>query len=181
MAINRSLLYKELSKKDSDLKIKELLKERIYLSSRHFKPGNLILTSYNAKHKEFKYDKIPLALVLVRGQKYSLVLNFHWLPVNMRINLIYIILKMNKRNIQQNKPLEFSYKDLKPLLKKFNYAPCIRKYINGRMGKTGIVIPPDRLIEVARLQTEVFTGGKYSSTQLYSMAKKAGRKRAAKK
>lgn len=174
-------MFKELSKKDSDLKIKELLKERIALSSKFFKPGNLIMTSYNAKHKEFTYDKTPLALILKRGQKYSLVLNFHWIPVHLRIGLIKTILKMNKENIKTNKPLVFSYEDLKPMLKGLGYAPCIRKYINGRMGKVGIVIPPDRLAEVARMRTETFTEGKYSANQLYRMARNAGVRRAKKK
>lgn len=179
MARNRSLLVKELSKKDSNEKVKDLLKQRINLQARyHLKPGNIVLTSYNAKFKEFTYDKTPLVLVLKRGRKYTLGLNFHWLPVTMRMYLVNHILKINKENIKNNKPLDFSYADLKPMLKKLGYAPCIRKYINARMGKQGVVIPPERLTEVARVKTESFTNGRYSANQLFQMAKNRGRKKA---
>ena len=110
MAINRSLFYKELSKKDSDGKVQDLLKQRIAFQAKyHFRPGHLIFTSYNAKHKEFTYDKTPLALILKRGKTHTLVLNFHWIPVSMRIYLIKHILKLNKKNIEQNKPLDLDY------------------------------------------------------------------------
>lgn len=169
MAINRSALVKEFSKKETDEVVKKLLKERVVLSSKHYKPGNLLFTSYNAKHKDLVYDKTPLALILVRGKKYSLVLNFHWIPLRMRLKLIDIILKMNKYNIANKKPLEFSYGDLKPLLKRLGYAPCIRKYINVRMGRQGVVIPPERLREVAQLRTANFTNG-LSAEVIYKQA-----------
>lgn len=173
----RSNLTKEFSSKETSQKIKDLLKQRVRLYRQHYQPGNIIFTSYNAKFKEFTYDKTPLALILKRGKTHTLVLNFHWIPVSMRINLIRHILLVNKKNIENNKPLEFSYEELKPMLKSLGYAPCIRSYINSRIGRIGVVIPPDRLTEVARLKTENFTQGKYSATQLYQMARKAGRKK----
>lgn len=173
MAINKSLFFKELSKKDSDVKVKDLLKQRIKLQARyHMQPGNLLFTSYNAKDKTQTYDKTPLILILRRGSKYTLGLNFHWLPIQKRIFLIGEILKMNKRNIKEGKPLDFNYLDLKPMLKQLGYAPCIRLYINSRLGKIGVVVPPDRLTEVSRVKAESFTNGKYSANQLYKMALK---------
>jgi len=61
------------------------------------------------------------------------------------------------------------------MLKGLGYAPCIRLYINSRMGRVGVVIPPERLLEVSKLKTESFTNGKYSAAQLYNMAKKRGK------
>lgn len=178
MADNRSLFRKEMSIKQSNAKIKEIIKESTFLrAKKHLQPGQLVFTSYNAKHKENTYDKTPLALILVRGEKYSLVLNFHWLPYAMRIYLITHILKLNKENIANGRKLDFSYGDLKPMLKRLGYAPCIRKYFNIRIGKIGVSVPPDRLMEMARLRAESFTNGKYSASQLYSMAKKAGQAR----
>lgn len=173
MAVNKSLFYKELSKKESNDKVKDLLKRRIKLQAKyHMQPGNLLFTSYNAKDKTQTYDKTPLVLILRRGSKYTLGLNFHWLPVSKRMFLINHIMKVNKRNIKNNKPLEFNYRDLKPMLKSLGYAPCIRLYINSRMGRIGVVVPPDGLGEVARLKAESFTNGRYSAAQLYQMAKK---------
>lgn len=168
---------KELSPTQSYKKVKELLKERKKMTKKDMIPGNLIFTFYNAKYKENTYDRTPLVLLLKRNGTHTLGLNFHWIPMSMRINLIKHIIRLNEKNIKANKPLEFSYNQLKPMLKTLGYAPCIRMYINKRFSSTGVVIPPDRLIEVARLKTETFTKGKYSAEQLYKMARKAGRKK----
>ena len=176
MAVNRSLFYKELSKKDSTEQLKVLLKQRIRLQAKkHYQPGHLVFTSYNAKYKENTYDKTPLVLVLVRGSRHTLGLNFHWLPVSRRMYLINHILKINKDNIKNGRPIEFSYGDLKPMMKSLGYAPCIRKYINARLGQIGVALPPERLVEVARLRAETFTQGRYSSSQLYRMARERGK------
>ena len=79
------------------------------------------------------------------------------------------------------KPLEFDYRQLKPMLKSLGYAPCIRLYINGRMGRIGVPIPPDRLSEIARVKGESFTKGRYSASELYQMAKSRGKKKNSKK
>lgn len=170
---NKSQKIKELTPVQSYAAVKDLLKERKSMTTSDLVPGNLVFTFYDAKYKEFTYDRTPLALILKRSSKYTLVLNFHWLPLKMRINLIKHIILMNKKNVKKNLPLTFSYSDLKPMLKSLGYAPCIRLYINNRIGRTGVIIPPDRLIEVARLRTETFTNGKYSAEYLYSKARKS--------
>lgn len=173
MARERSLFNKELSKKQSNLVLQDLLKKRIRLQAKkHIIPGNIIFTSYNAKDKSQTYDKTPLALILKRGSKHSLVLNFHWLPISKRMYLINIILEQNKQNIKNGKPLNFDYQSLKPLLKSIHYAPCVRRYINSRMGRVGVPIPPSDLVHVAKMKAETFTEGRYSAAQLYQMAKK---------
>ena len=178
MARDRSLLFKELSKKDSDESVKMLLKKRIKLQARyHMIPGMLLFTSYNAKDQSQTFDKTPLILILKRNSKYTLGLNFHWIPLSMRLNLVKAIIKMNTKNIEKNKPLEFSYEKLKPMLKSLGYAPCIRLYINSRLGNVGVPVPPENLLQMARLKTESFTNGKYSASQLYQMAKAAGKRR----
>jgi len=168
---------KELPQRLSNLKVQELLKERQRIKSKHFIPGFIIFTSYNAKFKENTYDKTPLVLVLKRGTSHTLGLNFHWIPFRMRLKLIKIILKLNKTNIKQNKPIVFNYGELKPLLKGLGYAPCIRLYINKRFSPSGVIIKPERLLEVARLKAETFTQGRYSAEQLYAKALTAGKKK----
>lgn len=168
---------KELSASESNKKAKELIKERKLLKLSDMVPGRLIFTSYDAIDKKNTYDPTPLILVLRRNRKYTLGLNFHWIPLSMRINLIKTILKMNRENIKKGKPIDFNYIDLKPMLKALGYAPCIRLYVNSRMGRKGVVIPPERLVEVARLKTESFTNGRYSAAQMYAMARAAGKRR----
>jgi hypothetical protein len=168
---------KELTNGQSNAKVKDLLKEKKNLSKAEMQPGNLLFTAYDAKDKTFAYDKTPLVLILRRNRTHTLGLNFHWIPLSMRINLIKYILKLNKKNIEKNKPLDFNYKDLKPMLKSLGYAPCIRLYINKRFGPKGVVLPADRMVEIARLKTESFTNGRYSASQMYQRARKAGKKK----
>jgi hypothetical protein len=168
---------KELSPSQSFKKVKDLLKERKKMTKDDVRPGNLIFTFYDAKDKQNTYDRTPLTLILKRNGSHTLGLNFHWIPLSMRLNLIKTIVRLNEKNIKQNKPLEFSYEQLKPMLKSLGYAPCIRLYINKRISSTGVVIPPDRLMEVARLKTETFTKGRYSASQLYQMARRRGKAR----
>lgn len=157
----------QLSKGDSKKLLKELLR-----SAKRFRkdliPGNLILTMYDAKYKA-PYDARPLFLVLAKNSHHVLGLNFHWLPVNMRMKLIYAILKLNSKNIKEKKPLVFSFKQLKPFLKRFNYAPCVRLYIRSRFAPKGVVISPENLVKVARLDTAIFTG--ISAEKAYALAR----------
>jgi hypothetical protein len=168
---------KELTPQESYKKVKDLIKEKKKLSNKDFEPGNLIFTHYNAKFKENTYDQTPLVLVLRRSKKYTLGLNFHWILPNMRTNLVFAIMKMNKANIKRGRPLEFSYQDLKPMLKGLGYAPCIRLYINARFVAKGVVVPPERLMEISMMRTETFTNGKYSAADLFRKAKRSGRRK----
>lgn len=169
-----------MSIKDSNKYFKKLLKEKKQLTKKDLIPGNTIFFAYNAKYKDEIYDKTPVSLILRRNKTHTLGLAFHWIPYNMRLSLIKYIMRVNKENIKKGKPLDFSYKDLKPRLKSLGYAPCIRLYINKRMSRNGVVISPDRLF-IARLRTETFTGGRYTADQLYKKAVNKSNKRKRKK
>lgn len=145
------------------------------LKDNDFKSGNLLFLKYSAKDKTRIYDKNPLIMVLVHNSKHTLGLNFHWLPYNMRIELIRLIYSLNYSNVKNRKPLKFSYDDLRAFLKKRGYAPCIRKYINkGQNGvgfsKIGYKVPNSQLLGFARLNMMIFTGG-LSTQQVYALAK----------
>jgi hypothetical protein len=167
----------ELTPAESVKKVRALLKEKKKMRTADKVPGNLIFVNYNAKDKTQTYDRTPLILIFRYNGRHLLGLNFHWIPLSMRLRLIKDIILMNKNNIKNDRPLEFSYQQLKPMLKSLGYAPCIRLYISRRMSITGIVIPPDRLMEVARLKTETFTKGRYSAEQLFQMARNSAKKK----
>jgi hypothetical protein len=170
----------EFSVKESNKYVRELLKEKRKLTKRDMIAGNIIFFRYNAKFKEFVYDTTPFVLILRSNKTHTLGLNFHWIPYSLRIGLIRHIMKLNKVNIKNNKPLEFSYQQLKPRLKGLRYAPCIRLYINRRISSIGVVVSPDRLF-IARLRTESFTAGKYTANQLFLMALKKFKNQSKKK
>ncbi len=165
---------KQLTPRKSLEKVKKLLKEKRKLNETDFMPGNLLFYRYNAKDKTQTYDKTPLVLILRRGRTHTLALNFNWVPYRMRLNLIKHILFKNERNIRNNKPLQFDYQDLKPMLKGLGYAPLIRLYINKRISSSGVVLPPERMLEAARLRAETFTGG-ISAETIYKKINRAPR------
>lgn len=178
LPITRKNVYaakkQEMSKAESYEMVRGLLKQQQQISRAKMCPGHIVFTSYDAKDKTQTYDKTPLVLILRVSKSYTLGLNFHWIPMIHRINLIAYInnINNNAKRIKEGKPIEFSYKDVKPLLKSMGYAPCIRLYINARFAKRGVFIPPERLKEVARLKAETFTGGRYSAEQLWAMARR---------
>lgn len=160
---------KQFTKKQSIRQMAKLLQTRRNLVAKDFKVGNLLIMRYYAKDTKQIFDVQPLVLILKINDSHMLGLNFHWIPFKMRIWLIRYIIKINKERIRQKKRLNFDYKKVRPLLKKLKYAPCIRLYIKKRIGKTGVVIQPERLIEVAPLRTELFTSG-LSAEKLYQLA-----------
>lgn len=168
-----------LTPQESMQKVRDILKNEKKLLDvrRDFLPGNLIFTKYDAKYPEFTYDRTPLVLVLSSSRNYVLGLNFHWLPVSRRMYLVKYIMDRNKKNIQYGRRIDFSYKELKPMLKSLGYAPCIRLYIKKRIWKQGVVIPPERLPEMAKLRTETFTMGRYSASQIFARARKKAQKK----
>ena len=162
---------KEYSFKESLALVKNLLKQKAHPTQKHLIPGSVLMYKYNAKDKEKRYDRTPLTMVLSKSKTYMLGLNLHWCPYPMRVTLIKAFFKINKKNIKEQKPLELDYKMIKPYLKRLGYFPVIRLYIRKRMSAGAIIIPPERLLEVAKTKSETFTGG-VSAEKLYSKAKK---------
>lgn len=148
----------QLNRKQTAEQLKKFVKEVRYLNDKVFVPGQLLIYRYNAKYKEKIYDKRPMVLVLRSNKKHMLGLNFHWIPFTMRMWLVKYIVKENKSNIRKGEKIVFPYKKIRPLLKKMNYAPCIRLYLHRGISPKGVVLPPERLVEAAQLRMEMFTG-----------------------
>jgi hypothetical protein len=136
-----------------------------------FLAGNLLFYRYDAKFKENTYDKTPLVMVLRRSKGYMLGLNFHWIPVPLRLTLMKLILMINKDNIKRGNPIHVSYQMLKPFILKMGLVPVIRLYIFSRISRRGVVVPTEYWLQSAKLRSESFSGG-YSAEKLYSMAVK---------
>lgn len=163
-------------KKDKDkaldaLKIfKELLKKGVKKRTHDtFKEGNMVAFSYNAKDQEAVFDKSPLIIVLRQSKGYVLGLNFHWAPKPARKVLVDYILKVNKDNISKNKPLEITFKMLKPMIIKLKLKYVIRLYIKSRISTRAMVIPHEFFMKAVYLPAENFSNG-MSSDQLYKRA-----------
>ena len=156
---------KEFTVSQSIKLVKDMLKNKSLKVQRDsIKPGELFFGVYDAKDKEQTYDKRPFVLLLKRNKTHMLGINFNWAPLPLRVILVKKILQMNSRNIKNNKPLEFYYKDLKPFLKKIGFAPVIRMYISKRMSSSVIKVKPENLLEASRINSAVFNEGKSAET-----------------
>lgn len=157
--------------------VQDLLKtKRQLLKNNDFIPGKIMIYNYAAKDITQTYDRTPLVLVLRRNNTHTLCINIHWCPQPLRIVLVKKIISVNRKNIKDNKPLQFDYQQLKPFLKRIGFAPIIRLYINKRISSSGVIVPSDQLMNIARTKTETFTQGKYSAEELYYKALKANKK-----
>jgi hypothetical protein len=150
------------STKDGKKVVEELLKHPINLRRAinlgDFKDGTICYFEYDPKDKNQIWDYKPLVLVLGVSNSYVLGCNFHWINMKERLRLIEYILKINKKGSTINMPLEFTYKQLKPFLKKPEYEKCIHLYIRKRMSTNGVIIDPKYLLDVARLKIQHFQG-----------------------
>lgn len=161
---------KEFTTSQSINMVKDMLKDKTLKKSKDkLEVGDLFFGVYDAKNKEEVYNKRPFVMLLKQNKSHMLGIAFSWAPLPLRIILIKKILQVNAKNIKNNKPLEFSYKDLKGFIKKIGFAPIIRLYIKKRMSSSVVLIKPENLIQAARLNTAVFTNG-VSAEKLYKKA-----------
>jgi len=147
----------EHSVKESLKIANELLKKRRKFNPRDFVPGRVFLGRYTPKHKDLVHDKRPLVLILRVNSVHTLGLNLHWIPYTFRIKLVRTILEKNKNNILKGKSIDFKYTDLRPLLKNPGYRKCVRLYCNVGFSKFGVLVPPEHLLDMARLNAAIFS------------------------
>src|SRR5574344_1763943 len=98
----------KLSKKDSEVILKNLLKQKVYFRKSSLKPGNTILTLYDAKY-DAPYDARSLFFVLGLSNCHVLCLNFLWLSVSIRLKFLYLTLKINVPTRDMTSFLKFPY------------------------------------------------------------------------
>ena len=173
------MAYKLTDKeKDAHVMMKKLVKKPTKLKASDFTPGNMVFFTYRAKYDQNPYDMSPLILVLRRSKKYTLGLNINWVPPKLRERLMDFILKGNKKNVEQNKPLSLSYDMIKNYIMRMG-APAIRLYLNNRISPKGVVIPHYYYYKVVSLRSENFIG--ISADKAWALAIQKARKRKKKK
>ena len=122
--------------------------------------------TYRAKFNKNPYDMSPMAMVLGRSSKYSLMWSINWTPPKMREKVLDYIMKKNRRNIDKGKPIEIDYKTIKKIVK--GLGPVIRLYLNNRISPKGVSIPSYQYYKVTNLRAENFIG--ISADQAWKMA-----------
>lgn len=141
---------KPFDKKETQAYIKYMQKNKTDL--RKLKVGDFSFFDYNPKDKKQAYDKHPLILILKISKGYILGINFNWIPMKYRVELLAYILKLNTDNGKLNKNIVFPYKKLKKFLISRPYKYCLRLYIRKRMSQNGIILPSNSIVNVCRLE-----------------------------
>ena len=123
-----------------------------------FKPGTLVAFQYDAKHKQQKYDRNPLVLMLGPSKKTKglyLGLNLHWLPMSDRVSIASFFAELlDKRGG------ELVYDDIKPFVKKFKGHPVLRSYFYNRVSKQMYPMNTEQYLVAAGVPSEKWMGGK---------------------
>lgn len=131
------------------------------------KPGYFYTMSYFSKlydnNKLDFYDEQPLILVLGKGPKHILGLNFHYLPPKKRKLVLKKLNKLYKKQIDEDKPFKnVKWDNVKIELKWSTYM--VKLYIKDRIGKISR-IKNDELENIVPLRSEDFIG--ISATKLW--------------
>ncbi len=125
--------------------------KRKYLGKKNpsnFIPGKLLTFEYNAIDADKVFDKKPLIVCLgfpKDSNKHILGLNVHWLPEMQRVLLASLISTM----LEKKDKLE--YEDIKPLIKKFEGSPILRRYAIRRISPKVVEMPRDVYLRAASL------------------------------
>ena len=150
--------------------VQKLIKTKLTATTKNLRPGNWLFFRYNAKDKTLLYDATPCIFVLSVSPGYVLGLNWHWMPKAIKISMLRYILKSNKQNIKESKPLQFSYAQAKSLIRKMVFRPVVRLYIKKRISSRSLVIPNENIKEIALADYSTFVNG-ISSEEMYKKAK----------
>ena len=122
--------------------------------------GSMIFFSYPNPKTDLKvlkfFDAQPLAIIFNIRANYIHAINLHWTPRPMREIIIKMVVKINQRNIKQDRRMELDWASIAEFLRKNGLAHVITKtYITKRMANV-TYIPYSQWKYAASLPTEKF-------------------------
>lgn len=168
---NIDILKRKALEKDAFETFKSLARNPKRLKPKYFKVGNMLFYSYRAKHPQ-PYDKTPLTIILGRSRKYTLGINVHWTPPRLRKKLLEFLMS-RLRKVNNEYFFDLTKKDLRLITHYFGRV--IRKYINTRISRKGVIVPKEIYYKVIYLRSETFIG--ISAEEAWSYATKLQREK----
>lgn len=131
--------------------------------------GSMFFFYYDAKLKdELPYwDRFPLVLPIELYSDSFLGLNFHYLPLNMRIALLDKLYDLtNNDKFDASTKIRASYGFLSKAARYKEFQPCLKKYLGTHIQSRMVMIEPDHWDTAIFLPVEQFVGA--SSRQVWS-------------
>jgi len=138
-----------------------------------FNIGRMVMYYYDPKHKETLpyYDRFPLAIIVDIQPDGFTALNLHYLPINIRAQLLDALYKIYKnKHTNEKKKLTLSYDILKGTSRAKMFAPCFKKYLSKHVRSKFYVIPVDEWEMMITLPLERFE--KKSKQQVWAESRK---------
>jgi hypothetical protein len=129
-------------------------------------PGNLYMYAYDPKLKDELpyYDRFPLVFPFRKTQDGFIGLNMHYLPYDLRINLLdqLLVFKNNSRMDETTK-LKYSWAVIDGVSRYKAARPCVKQYLSGHVRSqfrqiysedwaTAMLLPVERFVGASKQQ-----------------------------
>lgn len=149
-----------------------LLKSTKDLQSSRIMPGTLVFFGYDPKYKETLpyYDRFPLSFIFNMDKLGMTGINFHYLPLPVRIKLfdkMWQIAKNSKLPTQQVMALNWNL--LSNATKFPEVAPAVKRYLFGHVQTRFIKIPLEDWKTAIMLPNEMFAKQSARTVASYSL------------
>lgn len=135
--------------------------------------GKMYFFVYDAKHKATLpyYDKFPLIFPVDRVPGGFTGINFHYLPLPLRAQLMDALYDITNNNrYDETTKLKLSYGVLKGAEKFKLFQPTFKRYLNSRVRSRFVLIEPSEWDIALWLQSEQFVGA--SKTKVWADSRK---------
>lgn len=155
---------REVSRSDANgMKlIKEMGTERYHT---RFIIGNMYLFAYDPKHKQTLpyYDRFPLIFPINRAKGGFLGINFHYLPLKLRADLMDALYEAtNNKNYDENTKMKISYGILNGAAKYNVFKPTVKHYLSKHVRTKFAYINPAEWDIALFLSSQGFVGAPQS-------------------
>lgn len=135
--------------------------------------GRMVFFMYDAKHKDTLpyYDKFPLIFPVDRVQGGFTGINFHYLPLPLRAQLMDTLYDItNNDRYDETTKMKMSYGVLKGATKFKLFKPTFKRYLSSQVRSRFVQIEPAEWDIALFLQSEQFIGA--SKTKVWADSKK---------
>jgi hypothetical protein len=110
------------------------------------------------KQKLPYYDKFPLVLPIEGYSDGFLGLNFHYLPINLRVHLLDKLYDLvNNTRFDMSTRIQASYKVLNAASRYKEFKPCLKRYLSDHIASRMVAIEPEHWETAIFLPVQMFT------------------------